>query len=148
MARAVDLLSRRDHSRVELARKLRRRLEADDASELDRVLDRLQQQGLLSDARFAAGFVRQRASRYGDLRLSRDLRERGVAAADTDAAMATIGGTEAERALATWSRRFDALPTDAAERGRQGRYLQARGFSMDVIVRVLSGKAAKDSGRD
>lgn len=144
MARAVALLSRREHSRVELARKLRRHLEADDPAELERVLDRLQQQGLLSDARFAAGFVRQRSSRYGDLRLSRDLRERGVPAAEADAAMATLDGTEAERALAAWSRRFDALPTDAAERGRQGRYLQARGFSIDVIVRVLAGKVDVD----
>ncbi len=141
MARAVALLSRREHSRVELARKLRARLADDETpADIDAVLDRLQQQNLLSDARFAASLVRQRASRYGDLRVARDLRDRGVVGSEADAAMATLAGTEAQRALAAWSRRFDALPTTADERGRQGRYLQTRGFSMDAIARVLAGK--------
>ncbi len=141
MARAIGLLSRREHSRVELARKLRRSLRPDDdPAEIEPLLDRLQADNLLSDARFAASLVRQRSQRYGDLRLVRDLRDRGVAAADADVAMAVLDGTEAERALAAWSRRFDALPTNADERGRQGRYLQNRGFSLDVIGRVLGGK--------
>jgi regulatory protein len=141
MARAVGLLARREHSRVELGRKLQRYLEADDdPAEIERVLDQLQQQKLLSDARFAAALVRQRSPRYGDLRLTRDLRDRGVSGADADAAMALVDGTEAERALQAWSRRFDALPTNGDERGRQGRYLQTRGFSMEAIARVLAGK--------
>lgn len=146
MSRAVGLLSRRDHGRVELGRKLSRYLAPDESkADIERVLDRLQEQNLLSDARFAAGVVRQRSTRYGDLRLVRDLRERGVGVAEADAAMASVAGTELQRALDTWSRRFDTLPADAAERGRQGRYLQNRGFSMDVIVRVLSGRSRTDA---
>ena len=142
MARAVGLLARREHSRVELARKLQRYLEPDDdASEIDRVLDLLKTQGLLSDARFAHALIGQRAERYGDLRVRRDLRERGVEPAETDAAMQTLRGTERARAHAVWARRFDALPTNADERGRQGRYLQARGFSMHAITQVLAGKS-------
>ncbi len=141
MSRAIGLLARREHSRIELVRKLQRHLTPDEtAADLDRVLDHLQQQDLLSDARFAASVVRQRSSRYGDRRVAQDLRQRGVAPADADAAMATLAGTEAQRALAAWSRRFDATPTSAEERGRQGRYLQARGFSMDAIRAVLAGK--------
>ena len=141
MARAVDLLSRREHSRIQLSRKLQRHLAPDeDAGAIERVLDQLQADQLLSDARFAASLVRQRSSRYGDRRLAHDLRERGVGAADISAAMTQLAGTEARRALDAWSRRFDALPTSAEERGRQGRYLQARGFSMDIISRVLAGK--------
>ena len=145
MARAVALLSRREHSRFELRRKLARSLRPDETpADLDRVLDALQVQRLLSDQRFAASLVRQRSARYGDLRLERDLRDRGVSSADVDAAMTLVDGTEAERAFAAWSRRFDALPYSAAERGRQGRYLQARGFSMEAIVRVLAGKVRTD----
>lgn len=148
MARAIGLLSRREHSRVELARKLQRKLGPDETvADVERVLDRLQQQNLLSDARFAASLVRQRSVRYGDRRLVRDLRERGVAGEETATAMATLVGTEAERALGAWSRRFDALPANAAERGRQGRFLEARGFSMEVIVRVLAGKVDADGDR-
>ena len=142
MARAVGLLARREHSRAELARKLQRYLEPDDdASDIDRVLDVLQAQNLLSDARFASALVGQRAPRYGDLRVRRDLRDRGVEPVEADAAMEKLRGTEAARAYAVWARRFAALPGNADERGRQGRYLQARGFSMDAIVQVLAGKA-------
>jgi len=179
MARAVALLSRREHSRVELERKLRRVCEArareagareagaveaeardagsldavalesvvvdsvaDDPDEIGRVLDALEAQGLLSDARFAGVLVRQRSLRYGDRRLADDLRARGVDAAMADQALGMLRGTEAARAQAVWSRRFDALPTNADERGRQGRYLQNRGFSMDAIQRVLAGRIA------
>ena len=142
MARAVGLLARREHSRFELARKLQRYLEPDDdASEMDRVLDRLQAQNLLSDARFAHALVAQRAPRYGDLRVRRDLRDRGVESVEADAALEKLRGTEIARAYAVWAKRFDAPPTNANERGRQGRYLQARGFSMHAITQVLAGKA-------
>ena len=141
MARAIALLARREHGRVELGRKLQRRLGPDESmADVERVLDRLAAQQLLSDARFAAALVRQRSVRYGDLRVAHDLRLRGVPAAEATAAMALVEGSEAQRALAVWARRFDALPTSAAERGRQGRFLQARGFSMTVITRILAGK--------
>ena len=146
MARAVGLLSRREHSRFELRRKLMRSLQPDEnPADLDRVLDALETQRLLSDQRFASSLVRQRAARYGDLRLERDLRDRGVSDADADAAMTLVDGTEAERAYAAWSRRFDALPASAAERGRQGRFLQTRGFSMEAILQVLAGKVRRDT---
>jgi regulatory protein len=146
MSRAVALLSRREHSRIELARKLRRHLEPDDdPGEIDRVLDALVAQKLLSDQRFAASLVRQRSQRYGDLRVERDLRDRGVDASEANAAMRALHGTELARAHAVWTRRFDALPTSAKERGRQGRYLQTRGFSMEAIQAVLAGKRPDDA---
>ena len=45
--------------------------------------------------------------------------------------------TELERARGVWQRRFDALPADAKERAKQGRFLLARGFSGAVVGRVL-----------
>lgn len=141
MARAIALLARREHSRVELARKLQRHLAPEQgADDIERVLDDLQRQNLLSDERFAAALVRQRSQRYGDLRLASDLRDRGVPAEAAGAALALVTGSDAQRAYAAWARRFDALPTSADERGRQGRYLQTRGFSMEAISQVLAGK--------
>ena len=141
MSRAVALLSRREHGRVELSRKLARYVEPGaDAAEIERVLDALEAQDLLSDQRFAASLTRVRATRYGDLRVARDLRARGVASETTESALRSLRGTEISRAHAVWSRRFDALPVDADERGRQGRYLQTRGFTMDTIRAVLAGK--------
>jgi len=145
MSRAVALLSRREHGRTELARKLARHVEPDaDPAEIERVLDTLEAQNLLSDERFAASLTRVRASRYGDLRVARDLRDRGVAAAATEGALQSLKGTEVARARAVWSRRFDALPANADERGRQGRYLQTRGFTMETIRAVLAGKTGDE----
>src|SRR5882757_7554983 len=108
MARAVALLSRREHGRVELARKLLRYVEPDsDPAEIDRVLDALEAQNLLSDERFAASLTRVRANRYGDLRVARDLRDRGVAVTAAEGALRASKGTELARAYAVWSRRFD-----------------------------------------
>lgn len=140
LARAVALLARRDHSRFELAAKLRRRLaEDEDPAEVDRVLDSLQRDGLLSDERFAGALTRTRAARFGDARLRHDLKLSGVAPETAARAVAAVQGTELERAHAVWARRFGTLPQSTAERLRQARFLQARGFSSDTIRRVLRG---------
>src|SRR5829696_5958847 len=79
LSRAIALLARRDHSRAELSRKLMRyAMDADNPAEIARVLDDLNRKGLLSDQRFAAGFARIRAQRFGDARIRHDLRRVGV----------------------------------------------------------------------
>jgi regulatory protein len=146
LSRAVALLARREHSRAELARKLKRHAaEHADPAELERVLDDLERSKLLSDDRYAAALTSSRSQRYGDARLKFDLRNSGVRGDVASAALASVKGTELSRARALWQRRFGALPADAAERGRQGRFLQARGFSSETIQRVLRGAADDDS---
>jgi regulatory protein len=140
LARAIALLARREHSRAELARKLKRHLAPDaGGAEIDDVLDQLERSKLLSDERFAGALTAHRAQRYGDARVRFDLRNAGVREDAASAALAGLRGTELARARALWLRRFGALPATAAERARQGRYLQARGFSHDTIQRVLRG---------
>src|SRR5512140_1985955 len=129
-ARAVTLLARREHSRAELAAKLRRSLtEADDPAEIDRVLDALERDKLLSDERYATALTRTRSARFGDARVRFDLKSSGVKAETVDRAVASLKGTELERARAIWLRRFGELPSTEQERGKQARFLQARGFS-------------------
>ena len=48
--------------------------------------------------------------------------------------------SEFERAQEAWRRKFGEVPSDAAERARQARFLAARGFAGDVIRRVLAGR--------
>ena len=139
-ARAVTLLARREHSRAELASKLRRSLtEADDPAEVDQVLDALERDKLLSDERYAGALTRTRSTRFGDARVRFDLKSAGVDAETVDRAVASLKGTEFERARAIWLRRFGELPRTAQERGRQARFLQARGFSTETIRKVLQG---------
>ena len=144
-ARAVTLLARREHSRAELAIKLRRSLtEADDPAEVDRVLDALERDRLLSDERFAGALTRTRSARFGDARVRFDLKSAGVAAEMVDRAVAALKGTELARARAVWSRRFGEPPRTPQERGRQARFLQARGFSTETIGKVLRGPPDDD----
>ena len=144
LARAVRLLARRDHSRAELEAKLRRSMAQGEDAELDAVLERLERDKLLSDERFARALTRARASRFGDARIRHELKRSGVAGPLADGAVATLQGTEIERAQALWTRRFGSLPRDQAERGRQARFLQARGFSIDTIRRLLRGLPADE----
>ena len=144
-ARAVALLARREHSRAELAAKLRRSLsETDDPGEVDRVLDALERDKLLSDERYAGMLTRTRSARFGDARVRFDLKSAGVAVETVDRAVASLKGTEHERARAVWSRRFGELPHTPQERGRQARFLQARGFSTETIRKVLRGVTSDD----
>ena len=131
---ALKLLTRRDHSRAELRAKLA--VEAETEDELDAVLDRLQSERLLSDQRFATQRVIAKARRFGDARLRQDLRQHGVGDADIVAALPE-GGDEAERCRAVWSRKFGCLPQTPAERGKQMRFLQYRGFSSEAIKQAL-----------
>ena len=75
---AMDLLSRREHGRVELSRKLRLRGAPTDL--IEPALDRLAEEGLLSEARYLESFVRMRANAgYGPLRIREELAQRGLA---------------------------------------------------------------------
>ena len=144
-ARAVALLARRDHSRAELAGKLRRGLTAeDDPAEIDRVLDALERDKLLSDERYAGTLTRTRAARFGDARIRFDLKSAGVEPETAGRAIASLAGTELERARAVWLRRFGELPATAQERARQARFLQSRGFSTETIGRILRGLPGDD----
>lgn len=140
-SRAIALLARRDHSRAELARKLERHIgEEDDPAQLGRVLDDLDRNGLLSDERFASAVARTRSQRFGDARIRYDLRRFGIADDLSASALAELAGSEVARAREVRSKRFAALPASAAERAKQARFLQSRGFSMDSIYQVLRGR--------
>jgi regulatory protein len=147
LQRAVAALSRREHSRAELARKLSRHLAAsDDPDQIERVLDRLEQQGLLSDSRFVAGLVRSRAGRFGPARIRQELKQHRIAPELVRQSVAALEATELARARDLWARRFGAAPADAAARARQIRFLAARGFRTDVILRVV--RSAGDGTTD
>ena len=137
--RAVKLLARRDHSRAELTKKL---ASLGSSEEIKTVLDQLEQTGLLSDARAAAAYVRGHAARFGAAKLGHSLRAKGISAELIEAILAgqELGG-ELERARALWQRKFGRLPARAAkdvkEWARQARFLQSRGFSAEIIRKLL-----------
>ena len=132
---AIRLLARREHTRVELARKLSG---LGTTEEIDAVLADMEASQLQSDNRTAESYLRSNASRLGASRLRHTLKTRGVAPEMIDEQMALAGlPDEIERARAAWSRKFDTAPANPKEWARQARFLQSRGFAGDVVRRLL-----------
>jgi regulatory protein len=133
--RALRHLTRRDHSRAELMRKL---APHGSEEEVAAVLARMADLGLLSDRRFAEAWVRGKAARFGAARLRNELARRGVERELVDAAIAgECPDSELERARVVWRARFSAAPADPREWARQARFLQVRGFAGEVIRTLL-----------
>jgi regulatory protein len=135
--RALRLLGNREHSRAELERKLARHEEQ--PGELARVLDDLQAKDFISEQRVIDSVVHRRSSRLGAARIRQELHAKGVGGELVVQALQQLRATELARARDVWQRKFDAPPQDAATRGKQARFLAARGFTGDVIQRVLGG---------
>ena len=134
-AKAIALLARREHSRAELATKLAR-LSCDTAA-IDALLDALTSENLLSERRAAQSIVRARSPRQGMMRVAGELRARGIDGELAGEMLRGLVDTEVERAGALWQRKYGAPAVDAPSRARQMRFLQARGFSSDVIRAVV-----------
>jgi regulatory protein len=136
---AMDLLARREHGRVELTRKLAKR--GAPVELIDTALERLAQEGLLSEARYLESFVGYRArAGYGPLRIREELIQRGLPRADVEQALRDCGIDWREQLEQTWLRKFAGqLPGDARERAQQGRFLSYRGYPLDLISRLLRG---------
>jgi regulatory protein len=135
--RGLRSLAGREHSQAELLRKLAVK---GVAKELAReVVDELCEHGFQSDERFAASFVRGRVERgYGPIWIRQALQQRGVDGELIESLLDQPREYWQERAEAARSRKFGAEPpADRPEWQRQARFLAQRGFSNDLIVRVL-----------
>ena len=137
-SRAVAYLSRREHSRAELAQKLSP-FESD-ASVVEALLDQLAAQGWQSDERFVANTVNAKASRQGRALIEQSLRQKGVDKALIETLASTLGPTEVVRATEVWQRRFGLKPADPTSQGyaKQARFLMSRGFQPETVHKVLA----------
>lgn len=134
-ARALRYLSAREHSRVELARKLARH--ANEADDIELLLDQLEAARFLSNERFTESFVNRRADRYGNNRILRELRDHGIEKDALADLKAKLTEDEATRAFEVWRRKFDRSPTNSAERAKQMRFMLQRGFSHGAIQAAM-----------
>ena len=133
--RALKLLAQREHSRLELQRKLAAQVEEGD--DLNAVLDELEQRGFISVERVVESVLRSKAGRYGAARLVHDLRSKGLDDEVVRNASEQLRDTELERARELWRQRFGTPPADIKEKAKQLRFMASRGFSADVASRVL-----------
>jgi regulatory protein len=135
--RALRLLARREHSRAELANKLRAHSRPE--SDLEALLDDLSRRKLLSDERYAESRAHALSRKFGAARIAHELRAKGLDKDLADKALKTARITELERAREVWRRKFRNPPKTREERAKQMRFLQSRGFSFDAIRSAVAG---------
>ncbi len=141
-SRALSLLGRREFSRQELDKRLRAYVDPENPGELGALLDEFSEQGWISDARYADAIVRVRKDRYGKRAIDQRLKQAGVS---EEARASALAGIDADHELASATtllrRKFRAPPADGKEKARQVRFLQARGYSLNLALRVLKQSA-------
>jgi regulatory protein len=141
---ALEHLARREHSRRELTRKLAARGFPDDV--ITSALDNLERTGALADARFTDSFVRSRVGKgQGPQRIRAELAQRGIAEDEADGVLRAADVDWLATIRAVRAKRFGPdLPRDYAERARQARFLQYRGFDAAQIRSALEFDADSD----
>jgi regulatory protein len=144
--RALRALSGREYSRVELERKLKTYEET--PGELALALDDLQAKGFISEQRVIESVINRKSAKLGSARIRQELQGKGLDKEAVIEAVAGLKATELDRAREIWRRKFtaksDELEPSPAERGKQMRFLAARGFSGDTIRRVMSGDGGEE----
>jgi regulatory protein len=145
MGRALRYLSRREHSRQELRKKLLPYAESD--VELDELMTKLEAQSWLSDERFAESLIRRKSERYGSLKIVDELKHQGIEGDSLLEIKERLKITDAMRAWELWQRKFDSVVTkDPKEKSKQMRYLVSKGFPLGVVIKIIDGRFLPPEG--
>lgn len=134
--RALGYLARREHSRFELTRKLE--AAGFEVEDIQPTLDEFEARAWLSDRRFAENYVAGRQAKYGNIKLAYELHQRGIDSTTIETVLNKKLKTERERACIIRQRKFADLPTNAADKAQQLRFLISRGFEHGVCYFALS----------
>jgi regulatory protein len=135
--RALRLLSGREYSRAELVKKLAP-FETTEG-ELAKALNELQAKDFINEQRVVDSILHRRSAKLGTARIKQELQSKGLDAGAVLDAVDLLKSTEVERAREVWRKKFNATPENAAERGKQMRFLMSRGFGSEAIRKVISG---------
>ncbi len=134
--KAVELLARREHTRLELTRKLRQRELPSHL--IETALDELASENLLSEARYAEALVASRIDRgFGPLRILSEAQDAGADEGRIRLAMEAAQADWLELAREAQRKRFGRPPKDFNERVKQSRFLASRGFSAETVRSLL-----------
>lgn len=123
------MLARREHSRLELRRKLRSRF--DDPELIETILSELSEADWLSETRFVESYIRFRASRgFGPAHIRQALLQRGISKSLIDRFLFSLPDIDwQERADYVRVKKYgDAPPVNFADQMKQLQFLRYRGF--------------------
>lgn len=141
-ARALRLLSTREHSRLELGRKLARH--AEEGDDINALLDFLEKNNWLSQERFSESLVHRRSARYGTSRIVAELQSHGIQGEALHELKAGLVEDETARCVDVWRRKFGVVAQDAQQKAKQMRFLMQRGFSQKAVRVALKGSPDDD----
>jgi regulatory protein len=134
---AISLLARREHTKVELQRKLIAKGFAND--EATKIIQDLGQQGLQSDKRFVESYIAMRCNRgFGPIKIKMELCERGVDQELIEQFLQEYKSIWFELVQTIRYKKFGKeIPSDLQEQAKQMRYLYYKGFDADLIRKIL-----------
>ena len=135
--KAMDLLARREHSAAELRQKLKLREFDSDAIEL--ALESLQRDNLQSDSRFTESYINHRSNAgLGPIKIVLELRQRGVDETLAHQHMSALSINWNDRLEQQRIKKYgEQIPPDYAQKMKQARFLQNRGFSPESVMRLF-----------
>ena len=145
---ALGLLSRREHSVLELGRKLKSK--GFSPQEIEPELQSLQAERLLSNERYTESYVHMRRQRgYGPLRIVMELRERGIDAQLAEHYLDIDNSNWLELLREQYVKKYGSSTVDSyEEKVKRVKYLQNRGFAIDWILKSLSGLEMDTDGQE
>jgi regulatory protein len=141
--RALEYLGKREYSYAELGQKLK--TYADDGDDIPALLEDFKARGWLSDARFTEQIVHARQTKFGSAKIAHELREKGVADHLIVDAIEQVKDNELNNATEVWRKKFKHGPQSREQWAKQARFLQSRGFSFDMIKKVLNATEAEEN---
>ena len=134
--KALDIVSRREHSEKEIKNKL---LEKFDAPEIiEQVVLKLIENNLINDVRFAEMYVPIRKRKgFGPKKIQFELMARGIDDSISSLVI-TEEGSWKEAAQKAFNKKFkNGASQEFKERNKQKTFLQNRGFSFEEIDSVF-----------
>lgn len=148
---AVTLLAVRNRSRLEIRQSLLRRKY--DHAVIEMVLFKLEKEKLLNDEEFSAQWVQARMSKYGPIRIARELRMKGIDRDMTGSAIQEVltEDQELENAVLLAMKKLRTEKTDAEEIKRLQRitsFLVRRGYSWEIARKAYEMALERNQGED
>ena len=135
--KALDIISRREHSQKELSDKLITKFNIPEL--VDSVIHSLLEKNLLNDYRYSESYVVARKRKgFGPKKIGYELVSRGVNENIVSEVIDAEGGWN-EAALKAFNKKFKAgIGEDFKEQNKQKVFLQNRGFSFQEIDSVFN----------
>jgi len=131
---AFNYLARREHSRKELEEKIFRKFPGEEKiAAICRVLQKIEEENLQSDQRYAEMLVNSRINRgYGPVRIMQELKQKGVSQDLWQDYLASFQEEWLSMAARIREKKFGCeIPKEISEKNKQKRFLAYRGFSSE-----------------